>query len=98
MYEIAKMMGFVPQNATAQEGVKALADAVRKLMTDVGIPLSIKEAGEIDKRSYIEPKVFEDALDDLAYKAFDDQCTTANPRLPRIDELKKLYMLAYYGK
>lgn len=96
--EIAKMMGFVPQNATAQEGVKALADAVRKLMTDVGIPLSIKEAGEIDKRSYIEPKVFEDALDDLAYKAFDDQCTTANPRLPRIDELKKLYMLAYYGK
>ena len=29
--EIAKMMGFVPQNATAQEGVKALADAVRKL-------------------------------------------------------------------
>ncbi len=42
--EIAKMMGFVPQNATAQEGVKALADAVRKLMTDVGIPLSIKRS------------------------------------------------------
>jgi acetaldehyde dehydrogenase/alcohol dehydrogenase len=96
--EIAKMMGFVPQNASAQEGVKALAEAVRKLMTEVNIPLTIKEAGESDKRSYIDAKVYEDALDELAYKAFDDQCTTANPRLPRIAELKKLYMLAYYGK
>ena len=91
-------MGFVPQNASDQEGVKALADAVRKLMTDVNIPLTIKEAGEQDKRSYIDPKIYEDSLEDLAYKAFNDQCTTANPRLPRIEELKQLYMLAYYGK
>ena len=62
------------------------------------MPLSIKEAGEKDKRSYIDPVVYENSLEDLAYKAFNDQCTTANPRLPRIDELKKLYMLAYYGK
>lgn len=96
--EIAKLMGFVPQNATDQEGVKALADAVRKLMAEVNVPLTIKEAGEQDKRSYIDPTVYENALDDLAYKAFNDQCTTANPRLPRIDELKKLYRLAYYGK
>ena len=34
----------------------------------------------------------------MTWHTFDDQCTTANPRLPRIDELKKLYMLAYYGK
>ena len=96
--EIAKMLGLIPQNATAQEGVKALADAVRNLMKEVNIPLTIKEAGENDKRSCIDPKTYEGALDDLAYKAFDDQCTTANPRLPRIDELKRLYMLAYYGK
>lgn len=95
--EIAKMMGFVPQDAPAQDGVKALADAVRKLMTEVGIPLSIKEAGEKDKRSYIDEKTYNDALEGLAYKAFDDQCTTANPRLPRIDELKELYRKAYYG-
>ena len=96
--EIAKMLGLIPQNATAQEGVKALADAVRNLMKEVNIPLTIKEVGENDKRSCIDPKTYEGALDDLAYKAFDDQCTTANPRLPRIDELKRLYMLAYYGK
>ncbi len=96
--EIAKLMGFVPQDASVQEGVKALADAVRKLMTEVNIPLSIKEAGEKDPRSYIDPKVYDSAVEMLAYKAFDDQCTTANPRLPRIDELKKLLRLAYYGK
>ncbi len=67
-------------------------------MTEVGIPLSIKEAGEKDKRSYIDEKTYNDALEGLAYKAFDDQCTTANPRLPRIDELKDLYKKAYYGK
>ena len=96
--DISKMMGFVSSDASPDEGVKALAEAVRKLMCDVEIPLSIKEAGERDKRSYIDPIVYESALDDLAYKAFDDQCTTANPRLPRIEELKELYMLAYYGK
>ncbi len=95
--DISKMMGFVSNDASPEEGVKALADAVRRLMREVEIPLSIKEAGERDKRSYIDPTVYESALEDLAYKAFDDQCTTANPRLPRIDELKKLYLLAYYG-
>lgn len=97
-FEIAKMMGFVAPDAPYADGVKALADAVRKLMTEVEIPLSIKEAGEKDKRSYIDPKVYEDALETLAYRAFDDQCTTANPRLPRIDELKELYKKAYYGE
>lgn len=96
--EIAKMMGFAPQNATNEEGVKALADAVRKLMTEIEIPLSIKEAGQKDARSYIDPKTYEDVLDTLAYKAFDDQCTTANPRLPKIEELKELYRKAYYGE
>ncbi len=96
--EIAKMMGFAPQKASDQECVKALANAVRKLMKDVNIPLSIKEAGEKDPRSYIDPKVYENVLESLAYKAFDDQCTTANPRLPRIEELKELYRKAYYGE
>lgn len=96
--EIAKTMGFISQEASDEEGVKALADAVRNLMKKVNIPLSIKEAGEMDGRSYIDPAVYENSLEDLAYKAFDDQCTTANPRLPKIEELKELYKLAYYGK
>ena len=96
--EIARMMGFAPQTASDAECVKALADAVRNLMREVDVPLSIKEAGEKDTRSYIDPKVYEDSLETLAYRAFDDQCTTANPRLPKIEELKELYRKAYYGK
>jgi acetaldehyde dehydrogenase/alcohol dehydrogenase len=96
--EIAVMLGLVSKTATEQEGVKALANAVRDLMGKVGVPLSIQEANTVWPKSAIDAKTYEDALDELSYKAFGDQCTTANPRLPRVEELKKLYLLAYYGK
>ena len=35
---------------------------------------------------------------ELAVKAFGDQCTTANPRLPLISELEEILIRAYYGK
>ena len=34
----------------------------------------------------------------MSVKAFDDQCTGANPRYPLISDLKEIYMLAFYGK
>jgi acetaldehyde dehydrogenase/alcohol dehydrogenase len=33
----------------------------------------------------------------MALEAFDDQCTNANPRLPRVEELKQLFIDAHYG-
>ena len=87
--EIARALGLPA--STPQEGVKSLAEAVRKLMKELNIPLTIKELG-IDETTYMN------AIDDLAYKAFEDQCTTANPRLPKVEELKELYRKAYYGK
>ncbi len=36
-------------------------------------------------------------LDTLAKHAFEDQCTTANPRLPLVSEMKKILIDAYYG-
>ena len=36
-------------------------------------------------------------LETLANNAFEDQCTTANPRLPLVTELKKILIDAYYG-
>ena len=33
----------------------------------------------------------------MAVEAFDDQCTGANPRLPRIEELKQLFIDAHEG-
>jgi acetaldehyde dehydrogenase/alcohol dehydrogenase len=33
----------------------------------------------------------------MSVEAFDDQCTGANPRLPRVSELKQLFIDAHYG-
>ena len=40
---------------------------------------------------------FEKILDQMSVEAFDDQCTGANPRLPRVSELKQLFIDAHYG-
>ena len=36
-------------------------------------------------------------LDLLADRAFEDQCTTANPRLPLVEELRQILIDSYYG-
>jgi len=87
--EIARTLGLPA--STPEEGVKSLAKAVRDLMKKVNIPFTIKEMG-IDEKTYMA------AIKDLSYKAFEDQCTTANPRLPKVVELEELYRKAYFGK
>ncbi len=34
----------------------------------------------------------------LSERAFEDQCTTANPRYPLVSELEEIYRKAYYGE
>jgi acetaldehyde dehydrogenase/alcohol dehydrogenase len=63
---------------------------VYTLLDKLDIPKSFKEYG-LDEEEYMSK------LDDLANKAFGDQCTTANPRLPLVNELKKIMIDAYYG-
>ena len=36
-------------------------------------------------------------LDEIAFLAFDDQCTSANPIYPLIEELKQILIDAYWG-
>ena len=43
-------------------------------------------------------KEFLEKVDMLADRAFEDQCTTANPRLPLVNELKEILLDSYYGK
>ena len=52
---------------------------------------SIKELG-VDEKKYLS------VIEELSYKAFEDQCTTANPRLPKVKELEDIYRKVYYGK
>ena len=87
--EIARYLGL--PSATTEEGVASLVKAVRDLAASLGIPKSLKEAG-------IEEQTFFANLALLADRAFEDQCTTANPRYPLVKEIEAIYTKAYYGK
>ncbi len=84
--EIAKSLGLKAD--TEEQAVKSLANAVRDLMKTCNMPLKISDCGVSKDR-------FESVVSDLALKAFEDQCTTANPRLPLIAELEGLYRKAF---
>ncbi|RJE86948.1 bifunctional acetaldehyde-CoA/alcohol dehydrogenase [Paenibacillus sp. 1011MAR3C5] len=86
--EISRMLG-LPARTTA-EGVNSLIEAIRKLNQSLGIPEKFQELG-------VDPADFEAKVDYLADRAFEDQCTTANPRMPLVKELADVYRNAFYG-
>ena len=63
---------------------------MKELNEFLGIPKSFKEAG-IDEAEFMAK------VDMLADRAFEDQCTTANPRVPLVSELKQILIDSYYG-
>ena len=85
---IARMLGLPA--STVEEGVESLVQAIIALGKELNINMSI--AGQS-----VEQEVFEEVVGTLAERAFEDQCTTANPKLPLISELKEVYMQAYKG-
>ncbi|MFA7107579.1 MAG: bifunctional acetaldehyde-CoA/alcohol dehydrogenase [Sphaerochaetaceae bacterium] len=87
--EVAEALGL--GGKTNEEKLEALIDKIDELKAKINIPSSIKEFG-VDEKEFLEK------LDDLTEKAFDDQCTGANPRYPLMKEIKQMYLNAYYGK
>ncbi|WP_025692331.1 bifunctional acetaldehyde-CoA/alcohol dehydrogenase [Paenibacillus zanthoxyli] len=87
--EIARILGLPAR--TTEEGINSLISAIRDLNKKLGIEDSFQQLG-------IDPKDFEANVDYLADKAFEDQCTTANPKLPLVSELADVYRNAFYGK
>lgn len=85
--EIARACGFYSGDDT-KAAVKALIDAVEKLKEECDMPKNFKECG-IDEKKYMEK------AGKLAVRAFEDQCTTANPRLPLIEEIEEILIRAY---
>lgn len=77
-------------SSTTEEGVNSLVKAVRGLIRNLDIPLTIAAAG-IDENRFLAE------VDDMAYEAFADQTTTSNPRAPLVSELRDIYLQAYYG-
>ncbi len=75
---------------TLDEKVERLILAIEELKLQLDIPITIKAA-----LSPADQAMFYTRLDEMADQAFDDQCTGANPRYPLINDLRKLYILAY---
>ncbi|MEH7084409.1 bifunctional acetaldehyde-CoA/alcohol dehydrogenase [Neobacillus drentensis] len=86
--EIARILGLPA--STTEEGVESLVQAIIELTQELEVPMSL-EANHINKAE------FESKIDYLADRAFEDQCTTANPKLPLVTELAEIYRQAYKG-
>jgi acetaldehyde dehydrogenase/alcohol dehydrogenase len=81
--EVADYLGL--GGKTEEAKVENLIKAITELKTKVGIKKTMKDYG-------VEEKYFFDTLDEMSEKAFDDQCTGANPRYPLISEIKEMYI------
>ena len=86
--QVADMLGLGGKND--QEKVDNLIKAIDELKEKIGIKKTIAEYN-------VTEEAFLASLDDMSMKAFDDQCTGANPRYPLVAELKQIYNNAFYG-
>ncbi len=86
--QVADELGLGGKND--DEKVERLIKAVDELMTEINLPKSIREFG-------VKEDEFMANLDILVERAFDDQCTGANPRYPLMSEIKQLFLNAYEG-
>ena len=86
---ISKKVGL--QANSKEEAITSLINKVQQMNKHMNIPKSFKEAG-------IDEKEFLSKIDMLSDRAFEDQCTTANPRVPLVAELKEILTNSYYGK
>ena len=79
--DVAKAMG-VPgtEKMSKEEYQKAAIDAVKKLAEDVGIPKDLK--------NIVKPE----DVDFLSQSAMDDACRPGNPRDPKFEEIKELFL------
>ncbi|HGO9416783.1 TPA: bifunctional acetaldehyde-CoA/alcohol dehydrogenase [Bacillus cereus] len=85
---IARTLGLPA--STVEEGVESLVQAIISLGKELNINMSIAGQG-------VKQEAFENVVDVLSERAFEDQCTPANPKLPLISELKEVYKQAYKG-
>ncbi|MEN4412040.1 bifunctional acetaldehyde-CoA/alcohol dehydrogenase [Staphylococcus epidermidis] len=84
--DIAKFLGL--KGNTTEELVDALANAVYDLGCSVGIDMNLKSQG-------VTEELLHSTIDRMAELAFEDQCSTANPKEPLISELKGIIETAY---
>ena len=79
--DVAKAMGVSgTEKMSKEEYQKAAIDAVKKLAEDVGIPKNLK--------NIVKPE----DVDFLSQSAMDDACRPGNPRDPKFEDIKELFL------
>ena len=86
--DIARFMGWGTDKQSDAELVEVLAQKVYELGVAVGIDMNWKGQG-------VTKKLLQDTVYTLAEHAYEDQCTTANPKEPLISELKEIIEVAF---
>lgn len=86
--EICKMLGIKAD--TPAEGTENLAKAVMALGKEVGIDMNFCSVVP-------DEKLWKSNLERVAYLAYEDQCTPANPRVPLVKDMEQIMMDAYKG-
>ena len=86
---VAKLLGLEAQ--TPKQGVESLAKAVRALGEEVGIKMNFASQN-------IDEKEWEEHITEIAYLAYEDQCSPVNPRVPLVDDMISILRKSYKGE
>ncbi|WP_249310023.1 iron-containing alcohol dehydrogenase [Bacillus sp. FJAT-49736] len=86
---IAKRLGLVGE--TNKELVDSLISWIRDLNHEMEIPDTLQEYG-------VSEEMFNKHVDKMAANAVQDPCTSTNPRETSVEDMKKLYVAAFYGQ
>jgi len=74
-----------------KDATRKLVQAIFALQKDSGLPSTLQDAG-------IDEADFKNKVDKLAGNAMNDITVGNNPRVPTLQNMKDLYLAAYYGK
>lgn len=85
---VARLLGLPAQ--TPKEGVESLSKAIMELGKEVGIKMNFCEQN-IAEEDWLKN------LDNLTMMAYEDQCSPANPRVPMIEDMKKILKDSFKG-
>ena len=85
--ELAEMLGL--PCSTVEEGVESYAKACGELGKRLGIKMNFKSQG-LDEKAWLSD------VERLAYLAYEDQCSPVNPRVPMVEDMKRILTDAYY--
>jgi alcohol dehydrogenase class IV len=68
-----------------------LVESIKRLMAHLKTPLSLREAG-------IPQSVFDNNVSSLIEQTNRSTCTFVNPRVPDVEEIRKLFACMYEGR